>query len=258
MSGGRAGREEKDYGFLHDLKRDWATLRSLRGRALARYIWDYYKVPILVVICAVFIGWNLGHIIWEGQKPCRLRACVVLNTDDYCQDWFGDFTERLTADGRPGAVDVNYDQPFDYDNMYYYVMELEVMTTVSSRRMDVAVCGEDMYSYLLAINACLPLDEALPGELRERVSDRLVYSTANLRVDEDGQTHPEEGIDGYFALDLEGTAFEERYNRPGALDGEPGPLYAVVISNTEHLDDSFALLDALTAEETTTNPEVMS
>lgn len=249
MSGKRSDRrEEKDYGFVHDVKRDWGTFRSLRGKALLRYIWDYYKVPIFVVLFSVFAIYTLGHIIYEGQKPCRLRVCVVLNTEENCRSWFNDFAEVLTSDGKPEKVDVNLDQPFDYDNMYYYVMELEVMTTVASQRMDVAVCGEDMYSYLLAINACLPLDQALPEELLDTVSDRLVYSTANLQYDQYGRIDPEQGIDGYFALDLKGTAFETRYNQVEEGEEDPGTLYAVVISNTEHLDDSFALLAALTEE----------
>ncbi len=242
------GKKEKDYGFAYEAKRSWATFRSLHGRDRVRWIWDYYKFPIIVTVFAIIAACNIIHIVIEGQKPRRLEVTVVLNTDDYCQDWFHGFARELSADGVPGEVDVNYDQPFDYSNMYYYVMEMEVMTTVSSQQMDVAVCGEDMYSYLLAINACLPLDEALPPEMRERLSDRLVFSTANLQYDENNQVDWEAGIDGYYALDLEGTPFELTYNQPGTYDEDPGPLYAVVISNTEHLEDSFALLDALTAE----------
>ena len=238
-------REKKDYGFLFDLKRDWNTLRSLRGKALLRYIWDYYRVPIFVTLFALFAAITMGRIIWEGQRPYRLHVCVVLNTDDYCQNWFRDFETELKKDGRAGDLELNQDQPFDYDNMYYYVMEIEVMTTVSSQRMDVAVCGEDMYSYLLAINACLPLDQALPGDFLEKNSDRLVYSTANLQYDRNGQIDYEAGIDGCFALDLEGTAFETEYNRPDQWGEDPGPLYAVIISNTQHLDDSITLLRAL-------------
>ena len=246
MSMRRKEKEEKDYGFRYDVKRDMKTLFSLRGKSLVRYIWDYYKVPIFVVLFVLFAAWNIGHIIWEGQQPCRLKACVVLNTDDYAQPWFNEFTDRLTADGAPGKVDINFDQPFDYDNMYYYLMEVEVMTTVSARGMDVAVCGEDMYRYLLALNACMPLDEILPEELH----DRLVYDTANLKIDSDNQVHEEDGIDGYFAMDLEGTAFELEYNRPQGLlkDEDPGPLYAIIISNTPHLEDSLALVTALAEE----------
>ena len=238
-------KEEKDHGFIHDLKRDWATLRGLRGKRLLRYIWDYYKIPIFITLFAVFAACTIGHILWEGQRPCRLRVCVVLNTDDYCDAWFDDFKAGLMSDGKSGDVDINLDQPFDYDNMYYYVMEMEVMMTVSSQRMDVAVCGEDMYSYLLAINACLPLDQALPEDFKKNVDHRMVYSTANLQYDKNGHIDQDRGIDGYFAIDLTGTAFEEQYNHADSFGEEPGPLYAVIISNTEHLEDSITLLRAL-------------
>ena len=118
------------------------------------------------------------------------------------------------------------------------------MTTVSSGRMDMAVCGEDLYSYLLALNACLPLDEALPDELVSFLSEsgKLIYDTANLTADKNWNVNPEDGIDGYYAVDLYGTGFYNLYNR---TENEEQPLYAVIISNTEHLEDCKTLLHAL-------------
>lgn len=227
--------------FWENTRRDWNTLKQLRGKALLIHLWDYYKWRFLTVAFVIFAVVVFANILWEGQKPCRLRVCVVLNTEDNCQAWFDDFGKALAADGKPGALDVNLDQPFDYDNMYYYVQEAEVMTTISSGRMDVAICGEDMYSYLLALNACLPLDEALPRDMADALSGQMVYSTANLTVGEDGQVDLTDGIDGYYAMDLTGTEFADQYNQ-GA---EAGPLYGVIISNTEHLEDSVALFQAL-------------
>ncbi len=167
----------------------------------------------------------------------------MLNTEDDCSPWFGRFTEELTSDGKPGAVDVNLDQPFDYDNMYYYVQEAEVMTTISSGRMDLAVCGSDMLEYLLALNACLPLDSGLSKELADalKAQGRLVYATANLTEDKHGQVNPEDGIDGYYAIDLEGTDFFLEYNETE----EKEPLYAIVIRNTKHLSDCESLIREL-------------
>lgn len=230
-----------------ELSQDWQTLKSLPGKQRAIFLWDYYRFKILAILFAVFVLCLISHMLWEGQKPCRLRVCVVLNTEDDCSLWFGSFTEALTADGKPGAVDVNLDQPFDYDNRYYYVQEAEVMTTISAGRMDLAVCGEDLYQYLLALNACLPLDTGLSPKLAAALADsgRLVYSTANLTEDKNGSVNPADGIDGYFAVDLSGTGFDAAYNQ---TEDEKEPLYAVVISNTQHLPDCEALLWALTEE----------
>ena len=171
---------------------------------------------------------------------------MVLNNDAACGPWFSRFTDELKSDGKPGKVDVNLDQPFDYDDQYYYVQELEVMTTVSSRRMDIAICGPDMYSYLLAINACMPLDKGLSPSLAGSLAEngKLVFDTANLTQDKQGNVNPADGIDGYYAADLSGTAFYDTYNQP--KDGEEQePLYAVIISNTDHMEDCEALLRAI-------------
>ena len=233
--------------FRQELKRDWNTMKSLHGAKRLQFLWDYYKLPAVLALTLIIAAGVFAHMLWEGQKPCRLRVCAVLNTERDCSLWFHDFSDELKKDGKAGAVDLNQDQPFDYDNQYYYLHELEVMTTVSSQRMDVAVCNADMYQYLLALDACLPLDEALPEDFFQNLSeqDMLDYNTANLQVDEDGNIDPADGIDGCYAVNLDGTKFADTYNQPEA-DEVPEPLYAVVISNTKHLDDSIALLRSLT------------
>ncbi len=232
--------------FIRELCRDLNTLKSLPFKKKIRFLWDYYKWPAIAGIFILITVCTFAHMFYEGQKPCRLRVCVVLNTDDNCSPWFKTFTQDLCSDGKPGAVDVNLDQPFDYDNMYYYVQEVEVMTTISSGRMDMAVCGPDMYSYLLALNACLPLDQGLTGDLASSLlaEGKLVYDTANLTQDKNGNVNPADGIDGYYAVDLSETEFYDLYNQT-AMEETPEPLYAVIISNTEHLADCESLLKAL-------------
>ncbi|WP_160560672.1 hypothetical protein [Parablautia muri] len=230
--------------FMQELHHDLKTLKSLPWKKKIEFFWDYYKWPAIAGIFIIITICTFAHMFYEGQKPCRLRVCVVLNTDENCSPWFQSFIESLQSDGKPGAVDINLDQPFDYGNMYYYVQEIEVMTTISSGRMDMAICSQDMYSYLLALNACLPLDQALSKELVSSLlaAGKLVYDTANLQQDKNGNVNPADGIDGYYAVTLSETEFSNLYNR--TEDGTE-PLYAVIISNTEHLDDCESLLRAL-------------
>jgi hypothetical protein len=229
--------------FMLEMKRDIDTFKGLDFKGKLGFIYDYYKWYILAAVFIVIIIYVFAHMLWEGQRPYRLNLCVVLNTDDDCADWFDSFENELLSDGKSGAFSINTDQPFDYDNMYYYVQEIEVMTTISSGRMDVAICGEDMYSYLLALNVCLPLDEFLPDDELETLSENgnLVYSTANLQKDSSGDVDLSQGIDGYFAVNLEGTEFDDTFNSP--IDSEKEPLYLIIISTSDHLDDSMALLE---------------
>lgn len=236
-------KNKKHSSFRKELLQDWDTIKKLKGKKKIDFLWDYYKWPAIVCLSVIIIVIIFAQILWEGQKPCRLRVCVVLNTEEDCSFWFYNFTEKLQSDQKPGAVDVNLDQPFDYDNRYYYVQEMEVQATVSSRRMDVAICGEDMYHFLLSLNACLPLDQSLSEDFASFLSGegKLIYDTANLTEDENGNVDPKDGIPGYYAIDLSDTEFSAQYNNSEPFE----PLYAVIISNTEHLNDSETLLKAL-------------
>lgn len=227
--------------FSERTKENWNTFKRLRGTKRLVFVWDYYKLPITIIVTLVAVAAIFGHMLWEGQKSYRLRVCVVLNSDDYCSSWFHSFEKELKKDGKSGSVEVNEDQPFDYDNQYYYLHELEVMTTISSGRMDVAICNADMYEYLLAINACLPLDTGLSKEFYEELSHRKMidHNTANLQMDEYGNIDPADGIEGDYAVNLTKTKFAKKYNESGE------PLYAVIISNTENPEDSVTLLEKI-------------
>ncbi len=244
-------KKKKESIFIKEVKRDIHTFRRLKGKERLGFVWDYYRFKIIVALFSLFVIILFAHLLWEGQKPCRLRVCVVLNNEDYCDAWFDPFIKELRSDGKPGKVEVNQDQPFDYHNRYYYLHEIEVMTTISSRRMDVAVCGPDMYTYLLAINACAPLDTLLsPGLSSSLEQDgKLVKSTAGLRQNDDGSLDKSEAVEGFFAVDLSDTAFGREYNEKQNLEEgeEKAPLYGVIISNTDHAEDSVKLITALSA-----------
>ena len=235
----------KHPSLRQELCRDLRTLKTLDGKQKLIFLWDYYRWRILACICTAIAAFTFISILWEGQKPCRLRICVALDTEEDCSPWFSSFTEKLQSDGKPGSVDVNLDQPFDYDSPYYQVHEMEVMAAISSGRMDAVVCGEDLYRYLLALNACYPLDQCLPEDLLETLSSsgKLKTDTAGLPAKQNGSPTVQEGSSGYYAVDLSGTRFFELY---GKTSREDESFYGVIISNTEHLEDCQALFRALT------------
>jgi hypothetical protein len=224
------------------------TFKSLDNRQKLQYIYDYYKWYILAVICGIFIIASFAHMLWEGQRTYRLRVMAVLNTDDDCSGWFDDFEKELKSDGKSGAFRANLDQPYDPENSYFYIEQAEVMTYVTNQRVDVAICKEDLYQFLLQQDVCLPLDTALPTDMADALlSDgSLLYDTAGVSEDSYSNTESAAGTDGYYGIDLSGTDFYRKYNTPE--EGEPQPLYAVVMYNTDHLEDSITLLQALLAK----------
>ena len=247
--------KKEDSIFIQEIKRDIATFRRVHGKRRLIYIYDYYRWKILAAIIVVVCLFTAANLLLHGQRPVCLRVCVVLNNEDYCTDWFSAFTKELKSDGNNAAVDVNQDQPFDYDSPYYNLHELEVMTTVSSQRMDAAVCGPDMYSYLLSLSALYDLSELASDELFAKWQEQglPVTGTAGIHINKDGSEDRSNAVDGIYALDISGTAFGQKYNKQEEalngspdLDGSPDqPLYFCIISNTTHLDDALKLAEEI-------------
>lgn len=235
--------------FRQEVARDWNTFKRLDIKRKAIYVWTYFRYKIIAAIVIVFIVVSASVALYHGQQPCRLRVCVVLNNEMRCERWFKDFFKDLQSDGDKARCELNEDQPFDYHNKYYYVQELEVMTTISSQRMDVAICGPDMYSYVLALNACMPLDTVLSDSEMKELNDKgmLITSTAGIRYNDDGTLDESDAVEGIFAIDISDTEFGRKYNDKQDLeDGESkAPLYAIIITNTEHTNDSVKLLETL-------------
>jgi len=229
----RASKPQKEESpFIRDRRQELATILELHGWKRVEHIWIYYRTRIFVIIFTAIVVVSFAHMLWEGQKPCRLRVCAVLESGISCEDWFDDFYNELKTDGKSGALSLNEDQPFDRDNSYIEVMEMEIMALVSSGRMDVAVCGEDLYSYLLSINACMDMGKVWSDDK----TTRFLFAEG-----EAGATPETPGVTGKYAVDITNTPFAEKYN----YGEEGGKLYAVIISNTEHFEDAKKLVAAL-------------
>ena len=58
------------------LARDRETLKRLEGRNKGRFLWDYYKVPIVVAAAALVLG-AMAIAISAGHAKCALYAVFV-------------------------------------------------------------------------------------------------------------------------------------------------------------------------------------
>lgn len=233
-----------EYGFQAELKRDIRTFHRLSPKEKAQFIFDYYRWKILAGIFVLAILISVSQIIWEGQKKYDLYVCTVTDRETDFSEWFDEFAAEESSATKKCKISLNQDQPFDYTSNNYQVYELEVLTKISANLMDVAICNKDMYSYLLAINACASLDTLLNDEYLEQLKNkrRLNYETANLQIQEDGSVDETQGIPGYYAIKVEKKDFSKHL--PASEDSDT--LYVVFIKNSCHTDQGIRLLKKIT------------
>lgn len=227
--------------FRQEMDRDFSTFQRLHGKKKIQFIFDYYKWYILAGIFCLLVILTFANIFYQGNKPYRIRTLAVLNTDANCKPWFDAFEEELTNHGKDGEISLNAEQPFSRKDMYFYVEQIEVQTSIANKRTDLVIGGKDLYQYVLMMKGCYPLDEVLEKKEVKRLKKekRLLYSSAGLKENKDGSFDDSEAIKGYYAIDISNTAFGKKYNK------SKKPLYAFLTSTNQNIKDSLVLLRKL-------------
>ncbi len=67
--------------LLSRIKQDVATLKTLSGPRKREFIWDYYKLPIGVVLCAVALV--VMTLTFDFSRGDIVMYAVLINADDH-------------------------------------------------------------------------------------------------------------------------------------------------------------------------------
>lgn len=191
------------------------------------YIWEYYKVPILAALGAVFLLVSLVPSIINNRDP--IFSCYVVNAPIYGQSY-----DDLTSGFRDFAG-IPTDERWDFDSSmvidwensstgYEYMMKITAV--IASKGLDVMLGDETTMLHFSKLAGYSDLEEVLPERLLKQWSDRLYFIE-----DEEGDTH------GY-ALDVSDSPILK-------TAGITNPVYYSILANTPHIDISILFLEYL-------------
>ena len=66
----KRGKEKEPSIFRQEMKRDWNTFKNLKGfKKKLGFLWDYYKLPVTLLVTLLVFVCIFAHMLWEGQKP---------------------------------------------------------------------------------------------------------------------------------------------------------------------------------------------
>ena len=155
-------------------------LRSLSWKGRAAYLWDYYKLWILGLLCAAALLPYLGRQIASGGREDWFNVCFA-NT--YAELGNGsrlwrDYALYAGYDLGEGNLTFNarsYVDPTreDYGNEYYRLL----IAAMDSETLDAVVMEPERLAALGASGRLLDLEDPRAGDLFQRYGDRLVWCT---------------------------------------------------------------------------------
>lgn len=231
------------------------SVKDVHGKAKIGYIWEYYKLPIVIACIFLYIAGYTIHGRLTHKDTVLYTALVNVSAGDaFTEKISMDFLGYLGADTKKEKIDLYNGlyltkEESDADQEYVYASSTKITAAIASERLDVVLMDQNAFD-ILSQSGCLCNIEQLllqetPPDLYRELQPRLA---ANTVIIEDNS------IDAQLDPSVAYTAVTDEY--PMAVDisqsqfileeGFDGTLYFGIVSNAPHKDTAIACLRYLT------------
>lgn len=172
-------------GELRERHREWAATEKQKISEIpglkkkAEYIWDYYKLWIIGIVCTV---WFLTFAIHQYTTTLHDYWCYMIFANTYAQagdesDIWNDFVEYAGFDTEEKEVEFNVNSYFDYlkgvtGNTYFEAF----VTYADGGILDGIVMGTGSLAALGKSGRLMDLDSEECASIKAKYGDRFIYS----------------------------------------------------------------------------------
>ncbi|MBO4390794.1 MAG: hypothetical protein J5825_08050 [Lachnospiraceae bacterium] len=190
-------------------KEEWARFKEQPGEEKFWYIWEYYKIHILVLILAVIVAVIVVQSVIEAVKPTVLQGFMV-NTDHSATDttfmtdgYLSDrgynvkknklfFDDSLVLASDTGNVDAQM----------ALASSTKVIANIQASDLDYMILDENALNQYCGENILADLETALPEDLFNRLKeeDRLVKANQILSYKDDMEEIPDKTREIYAGI----------------------------------------------------------
>ncbi len=178
------------------------NFKALSTKAKLQYIWDYYKLPFIIIgAIAVVIG-SVAMQISSYEPP--LFNVIMFNCNhavDTTAVGFYDFLDEEGIEHTDAAIALTSTLNFT-ENASTTMYDRQTLTTLLyAGGQDILMGTGDVYMAYVEQNVLMDLRDALSAETLQKYEDSLIYST----VEETGESYP-------CAVELNGNSWLKKYD----------------------------------------------
>ena len=229
------------------------SVKDVHGTAKIGYIWEYYKLPIVIGCIFLYIAGYMLHGYLTHKDTVLSAALVNVSNVISSEELSTDFLDYLGTDVRKNEV-VLYeglyltDDETSPDYGYVYASNTKITASIAGQLLDVVLMDRKAFD-MLAQKGCLcNIEEFLiqkDPDLYEKLRSDLVSNTVILK---------DNALDAQLDDSATYSAVTDKYPLGVKLTGSPllpesginGALYLGIISNAPHTDAAVEYLRYLT------------
>lgn len=177
------------------MKQEFRKLAGSSFRAKLQYIWDYYKLHLILILVAVLIFISVLHQKLTTKKPfLYIGAVNVVAGEELTHALTNGFIE--TSSYSPDKYEIIYysglyltENSSDPDYRYAYASEMKILASIEAKKLDIVFCDQKAYEafrsndYLLDLDTLFSAEESSNPIFPEKISDSHFFIEAGFKED---------------------------------------------------------------------------
>lgn len=216
-----------------EIKKEHSKVKDMTFKEKCSYIWDYYKIPIIIVIAVIILASYFIRDIRDNSRPLYLDALVLNSTlpgteNTPLSECYVDYSD-IDLNKYRLFIETGLSLTDEYYNQNSMVTMQKILSMVSTNELDVIIAPVSCIKMYEDMEAYIAIDTILDDTAKEIIKDKeLDYYYADY-------TSSPIGID-VSSLKL----IKEAY--PSDLDE---PIIFTVLVNSSRQEHSIEFLNAL-------------
>ena len=164
-------------------------LKNLHGLKKVQYIWDYYKLPIVVLCILLYIlGYSLYGHFTHKEKILYTALVNVSASDSLTEQLSTGFLDSLDQDTSKTTMQLytglylTDDETNPYHE-YTYASRMKILASIDGKQLDVVLMNKEAFDAFSQNGYLCDLEELLSSEdvdLYNRLKPHLVTNTVIL------------------------------------------------------------------------------
>ncbi len=155
-------------------------LREMKLKDKIDYIWEYYRLPIILVVVALALAAYFIYGLLHPAASTQFYAAMINNSIDneVLNEYSTEFSERLKLDPKKEIIELNTNYVFqdDTQNQYSMSMKEALITYVSAKEIDVIIAPESQFNAYSYNGFFSKLSDKLPTDVYSSLTDQFYMS----------------------------------------------------------------------------------
>ncbi len=211
-------------------RRDRETLKGLRGKKKLQFVWDYYKLPMIVLAFALMMV-VLSVLVRSPRKNTAVYVVWLNAVTPEENTYFDDLLHEAAPELSKKSVDLNTSYSLGGEgNEGSDAQTMQVLAALFGvGDLDIYIADSTYFEMYERRDAFSDLTELLPEEIIEKAGGRIRY-----HVRKNGQR-----IASAYRIGPDSGAAEAGYLRPGT------EAYVGVLDNAQNRETAAKLLSQM-------------